>query len=155
MRKIELTQGKYALVDDKDFEWLNQWKWHYTGCGYARRCDYSRGKPEKYIYLHRFLMGFSNKETDHINNNKLDNRRNNLRLVNRSQSMANTLLRKTNTSGFKGVHLDKTRKKWAVQITKNYKHIHLGRFTDIKQAAFAYNQAAKKYFGEFARINIK
>jgi len=152
MKKIQLTQGKYALVDNSDFEWLNQWKWHYLNIGYAARRDYSNGG--KYVYMHRLITGVpGTQQSDHINHNKLDNRRENLRLATKSQNMANTLPRKTNTSGFKGVSWDKSRNKWAVEITVNYKNIHLGRYTDIKQAAQAYNEAAQKHFGSFARLN--
>lgn len=153
MKKIKLTQGKYVLVDDSDFEWLNQWKWHYLSVGYAARRDQSNNK--KYVYMHRLIMKANRgDEIDHVNLDTLDNRKANLRLANRSQNMANTNLRSTNTSGVKGVVWDKNRNKWYAEITVDYKNIYLGRFNDIEEAKSAYNQAAQQYFGEFARPNL-
>jgi len=98
MRTIKLTQGKFAIVDDCDFEWLNQWKWHYSA-GYV--VSKMGGKN---IYLHRFILQTPPKmDTDHINHNKLDNRRKNLRVATRSQNKQNTLISRANKSGFKGV----------------------------------------------------
>lgn len=151
MKQIPLTQGKVVIVDDKDFKWLNQWKWHYLSCGYAARREYP---SRKYIYMHRLILGSKDgEEADHINYETLDNRRENLRIVNRSKNMANTKLRTTNKTGCKGLFWDKDRNKWQVKITVNYKNIHLGRFENKKEAIKAYNQAAIKYFGEFARLN--
>lgn len=151
MKQIPLTQNKFALVDDKDFEWLNQWKWHYIQVGYAARREYP---SRKYIYMHRFITNAKKgDEIDHVNYYTLDNRRENLRIADRSKNMANTKLRSTNKTGCKGLFWDKERNKWQVKITFRYKNIHLGRFDNKNDAIQAYNQAALKYFGEFARIN--
>lgn len=154
MKKIFLSQGKFALVDNRDFNWLNQWRWHYLSVGYAARRVYP---GRKYIYMHRLIMGESDhdREIDHINRNGLDNRRSNLRVVNRSFNMANTGLRSTNTSGAKGVYWDKSRDKWTAEITVNYKKKYLGRFNDKNDAALAYDVAAKRYFGQSAFLNSK
>ena len=75
MKQIPLTQGKYALVDDSDFEWLNQWKWNYNN-GYARRIK-EINKTREIIYMHRFILKINKEKVcDHINGNGLDNRRN-------------------------------------------------------------------------------
>lgn len=152
MKEIPLTKNKVALVDDKDFKYLSQWKWHYAGSGYAARRDYP---SRKYVYMHRQILKAQPKqEVDHINYDTLDNTRKNIRIVDRSLNMANTKVRSTNTSGFKGVCWDKQRNKWAAEITVNYKSKHLGRFDSKIQAAKVYNEAAKKVFGEFARLNL-
>lgn len=152
MKEIKLTQGKVAVVDDDDFNFLSQHRWHYMTVGYAARRDGRVGW--KVVYLHRLIIGAKKgEEVDHINGNTLDCRKGNLRIVNRSHNMANTCLRSTNTSGYKGVSFDKRRNKWYAEITVNYKKIHLGRYVDIIEAAKVYNEAAKKYFGEFARLN--
>ena len=149
MKKIPLTQGKFSIVDDSDFEWLNQWKWHYLNIGYAARRDYSQ--KGKYVYMHRLIIGFpTNYQADHINRNKLDNRRSNLRMATKSQNMVNTDLRITNTSGYRGVYWDKNRNKWVAEIMIHYKKKHLGRFIHKEDAAKAYLYESKESFGEFA-----
>jgi hypothetical protein len=148
MRTIKLTQGKFAIVDDCDFEWLNQWKWHYSA-GYV--VSKMGGKN---IYLHRFILQTPPKmDTDHINHNKLDNRRKNLRVATRSQNKQNTLISRANKSGFKGVWWDNLRNKWHVIIRINGKSKFLGRTPDLKKAASLYDEAAKKIFGNYAFTN--
>jgi hypothetical protein len=141
MKKIELTKGKFAIVDDEDFEWLNQWKWQYDSHGYATRKLWiigGKGKTEK-IYLHRLIMDNpTNKEVDHINRNKLDCRKSNLRLVTHSQNLLNRPANSNNTSGYKGVFFDKSRNKWKAMIKINYRSIFLGRFNTAKEASNAY-----------------
>ena len=90
---------------------------------------------------------------DHINRNGLDNRKNNLRVCSKSQNMMNTLIPKNNTSGYKGVSWSKRDKKWMAYIKIKNKFNNLGYFNIKEQAALAYNDAAKKYHGEFARLN--
>lgn len=149
MKTIKLTKGYFTIVDDKDFDVLNKYKWHICA-GYAARLQY----PErKYIYMHRQILEAHEKQVDHINYDKLDNRRCNLREATKGQNMANTKLRRTNKSGFKGVTFYKAYKKWAAEITINYKRISLGYFDNKENAAKAYNKAAIKYFGEYARLN--
>lgn len=149
---ILLTRGEYAIIDNEDFEWLNQWKWFFDG-KYAGR----RNKTgDREIYMHRLINntpeGF---ETDHINGNKLDNRRENLRTVTHQQNIFNRSRLPNNTSGYIGVSYDATTtnkyKKWLARIKLNYKLINLGRYLTPEEASNAYNQAAKQYFGEFRR----
>jgi hypothetical protein len=85
---------------------------------------------------------------DHINRNKLDNRRSNLRLCNMTQNLGNILPR----GKFKGVSFDKTRRKYVAQISAYHKHYHLGRYNTPEEAHFAYTNKAKELFGEFARV---
>ncbi len=104
--------------------------------------------------LHRVLINAPNDKTvDHINGNTLDNRKINLRLCTNSENLRNSKKRKTNTSGYKGVSFCKSCKKYIASITLNYKKIRLGYFEDKKEAAIAYNMAAIKYHGNFAKLN--
>lgn len=147
MKIIELTQGKQTIVDDEDYESVSQWSWHYNG-GYAVRCPV---KGHKRTFLHRFIMNTPDgKETDHINGDKLDNRKENLRICNVSQNAANRKVQ-NNNSGYKGVHY--RRNKWEAHIKINGKLIDLGRHPTPEDAALAYNKKATEIFGEFAKLN--
>ena len=149
MKELELTNGQFAIVDDEDFDELNQWKWTFSK-GYAIRCD----KFGNSIYMHRAVNKTpTGMQTDHINQNKLDNRKENLRASTRSQNMANVTTCSHNTSGYKGVSFHKNRGKWRAYIRVNKKQISLGMFTSKEIAAIAYNEAAKVYFGNFAKLN--
>lgn len=143
MKRIKLTQNKYALVDSQDFEYLNQWKWCYDKSnGYAHR---KNGKEK--IYMHRLINetpeGFF---TDHINRNKLDNRRSNLRSVTARENSLNISFQKNNTSGYKGIYWSQNRSKWIAQIKYNYKTINLGGFLDIQSAWLARRFGERIYF---------
>jgi len=112
------------------------------------------GKNQRMIYMHRVIMNAPPEtETDHINMNSLDNRRENLRLCTRAENSANKKKYSTNTSGYKGVTWCKATKKWKAQITVNYKNKVLGYFQNILDAARAYNEAAKEEFGNFSNVN--
>jgi len=159
MKQISLTQGKMALVDDEDYEYLNQWKW-YAHCRknsnifYACRWDKSRKEhPRKIIRMHRFILQpTKNLQVDHIDGNGLNNQRSNLRLCTGQQNSQNCRLARHNTSGYKGVTFDRTG--YRARITFNRKQILLGYFSTPEEAAQAYNKAAIKYFGRFAKLNI-
>jgi len=129
MKKIKLTKGKFALVDNEDFEYLSQWKWHYIRNGYAARHSKVNEKERGYIYMHRQINNTpSGLVTDHINRNKLDNRKINLRNATNSMNGMNRNLNKNNSSGYLGVFWRKDRKKWIAFIKVNYKRMHLGNF---------------------------
>lgn len=161
MKEIQLSQGKVALVDDDDFEWLLKYKWHiFQGptnktC-YAQTCIKKEGKWTT-DYMHRLILkppkGI---ESDHRNDNGLDNQRHNLRLCTKSQNQANKLLSRENCiSRFIGVTRDKRRNKWMAQIrAQPYQSKFLGYFVSETDAALAYDQAAQKYHGDFARLNF-
>jgi hypothetical protein len=153
MKNIQLTQGKVAIVDDADFEWLSQWPWFFS-TGYAIRRE---GKlfGRKNIMMHRLIMNTpEGMDTDHINGDKLDNRRENLRVCTRSQNMQNTTRRSDNTSGYKGVDWDKENGKWRAEIKVDSRRINLGRYDSAEEAALAYDRAAREYHGEFANTNF-
>jgi hypothetical protein len=92
-------------------------------------------------------------DTDHINGDGLDNRRDNLRVCNCAQNQRNRGKQNNNQSGLKGVSWHKKGKKWITQLKLNKKNIYLGLFKNKERAAVAYNEAATKYHGEFARLN--
>jgi hypothetical protein len=160
MKEIQLTQGKVALVDDDMYEYLNQWKWQANKNGnkfYAKRSiKVSQGK-QKTISMHRFITKNINPKmhTDHLNGNGLDNRKINLRICTNSQNAMNQSKQINNTSGYKGVSYYKNsiNKKWMATIKLNNIKIYLGLFIDPKDAASAYNAAAIKFYGEFAKLN--
>ncbi len=154
MRKIKLTQSKYALVDNEDYEWLNQWKWFYAGkCG-AQRSIYRQNKNQLTVRMHRQIMNNpKGKLIDHINHNPLDNRKSNLRIATRRENIINTPKsgRRKFTSQYKGVWKEPNR--WRAAIRVNFKLISLGSFQSERKAALAYNKAAKIHFKQFASLN--
>ena len=148
-----LTDGKnYILFDDEDSLLVNTYTWSIDSNGYARHNIYiSKGKVKR-LALHRFILNAQHGEmVDHINGNKLDNRKSNLRLCTSSTNAANCKVHKHNTSGYKGV--SRSGKRWRAYIVKNDKQIHLGCFKTKESAAEAYNKKAVELFGEFAKVN--
>ncbi len=153
MQKIDLTQGRSALVDDKDFEYLNQFKWQYNN-GYASRTRKVTEGDRGTIWMHREILNTPvDKDTDHINGDTLDNRGLNLRVCTRAQNQRNRHIVR-GMSKFKGVHWSKAAKKWEARIKAGVGRVTLGYFDIEEDAALAYNTAALKYFEEFARLNI-
>jgi len=152
MREIKLTQGKIAIVDAELFDCLNGIKWHYDK-GYAARNVWVNGK-RRITYMHRIIMNTPvGLDTDHINGNKLDNRRINLRVCTSKENQRNKILPSNNSSGYKGVSWHKATGKWDARIKINGATIHLGLFVNKEEAAHTYNKAALKLFGQFARLN--
>ena len=158
VKQIPLTQGKFAIVDDADCQWLNQFKW----CAYKGNSTYYaiRGDGKRNtIRMHREILNSPKGLcTDHRNGNGLDNRRKNLRVCTNAENLQNQTKRARCTSKYKGVttySVVKHRKRpWLAQITFNNKHINIGYFASEESAARAYDIAAKKYHGEFARLNF-
>ena len=147
MKKIPLIKGGFAIVDNSTFKKVMRFCWYVDAHGYA----VSNLQPQK--KMHRLIMGFPKSGIDHKNGNKLDNRIANLRICSQKENQANSKKGKNNTSGFKGVSWDKSRKKWRAYLTKNYKQQFIGRFDDKKEAAKAYNNRARKEFGNFCKLN--
>ena len=157
MKLISLTKGQQTKVDDTDFDWLNKSKWQAswsrtTRSYYAVRSVRASSGKRSRLRMHTVIAGFP--RPDHINGDTLDNQRRNLRPATRSQNGANARISKRNTSGFKGVSWHKQVKKWVAKIRVNRKLLHLGLFVSAEDAARAYDAAALKYFGEFARLNF-
>lgn len=152
MIEIKLTQGKVAIVDDDCPIDILKMKWYY-GSKYAVRNMNIGGKIIK-IILHRLILDApKGMQVDHINGNRLDNRRENLRICTQAENCKNRKESKNNTSGYKGVSICSQTKKYKAVIQLNRKKIFLGRFKTAKEAAIAYNEAAVKYHGEFANLN--
>jgi HNH endonuclease len=159
MKEIPLRNNKkiivaYALVDDDDYEWLMQWKWHFSS-SYARRNIPLPDGKQTQIQMHRVIIGaVKGDEVDHINRNRLDNRKCNLRKATRSQNNQNRTKLSNTLSKFKGVTWHKKHSKWYAQIVLNTKHIFLGLYENEVEAAQAYDNAAKEYFGDYANPNF-
>lgn len=136
----------YAIIDDDDFEYLNQWNWYINDDGYAMRSQNVGYRKHINIRMHRVVNNTPKDSiTDHINRNRLDNRKNNLRTVTINQNNINSGVRTDNTSGVKGVSWSETRRKWRTYITLNYKFIHLGNFKKKEDAVIARKKAELIY----------
>lgn len=151
-KEIPLTQGKVAIVDDEDYEELAKHKWRFDG-RYATTVV--KGSQYK-IYMHRLIINASKGElVDHKNRDRLDNRRDNLRIASYRENSANCKLHSHNTSGYKGVYrFTRGNKRWRAAVTFNDKQISLGYYDNPIDAAKAYNKKALELFGDYARINI-
>lgn len=158
MKTISLTRGQVAIVDDEDYEYANQWRWHARrGKGkntfYASRGMYCKDTRKMDILLmHRVILRTPDgKLTDHINGNGLDNRKENLRICSASENSSNQKLR--HARPMKGVQWIERLRKWRAYISAKKQRFHLGLFTNIGDAAEAYNKAALKMHGEYASLN--
>lgn len=158
MKTITLTQGQVALVDDADFKWLSRWKW-YTwqsptrpGLFYAVRQARCRNGTQRTVRMHSVISGL--RITDHRDNNGLNNQRRNLRPTTRATNKQNGIKRRKMTSQYKGVCWIQSHACWHAQIKRTGRTQHLGFYQDEIKAAQAYDAAARRYFGEFARTNF-
>lgn len=142
MKKIKLTKGRVAIVDDSYFKVISATKWQLHSKGYAT----AQGK----LLMHRIVMNAKKgQEVDHINLNKLDNRKKNLRFVTHQQNCMNRKIYRSNILKLKGVMMEKRTGKFYAQICVDKKRIHLGTFDCRFEASSAYKKAAKKYFKKF------
>lgn len=153
MKEIALTQGRVAIVDDEDYAVLSKHPWFYVAGGYAKRSPKKRGEPQ--ISMAREILGLKFKDgktADHINGDRLDNRRSNLRVVDKVQSASNRFW-STHKTRLKGVRRKPRSASWIAQIAHNRKKIHLGSFESERAAAIAYDMAAILLHGGNAAIN--
>lgn len=156
MKEIKLSQGRVALVDDLDYEILNQIKWYAAKYKFTSYAVCHESITRKTIQMHRLIMNTpSDMQVDHIDHNGLNNQRINLRNATKRQNSMNK--NKHKESILKGVHCSVKNGKhyFYAQIGVNYKHINLGVFETAINAARAYDEAAKKYHGEYANLNFK
>lgn len=153
MKEIYLTNGQTAQVDDEDFEHVSQFEWRAQRGG---NTFYAVGSIDgKAILLHRLLMNAPDGiEVDHIHGNGLNCTRENMRLATHAQNMKNRAKQKNGlTSIYKGVHFKRSHGRWSAELQIDGKCKFLGYFDDEIDAAHAYDDAARIYYGEFARPN--
>lgn len=166
MKEIQLSQGKVALVDDGDFEWLNQWKWHSirkpNNRFYASRqtkiTRTDKGQRQTMLLMHRFILSPDKRLViDHKDGNGLNNQRNNIRVCTTAQNIQNRRKLPTNTLGLKGISIEvgngrKTPAYKAGIMIEGTLH-YLGCYKTPEEAAKVYDDAARKYHGEYACVN--
>ena len=159
MKTIKTGRGD-VLVDDEDYGYLSQFSWrasrdHDRQTRYAVRWSCASHKMRKEIQMHREILGLTDpkQKVDHINGNRLDNRRENLRVVTDSQNHMNRV-KSWGSSKYKGVMRSKVGKPWRAMIGRDLQSYHLGCFTDEVDAALAYDMAAIEMFGQYARPNF-
>ncbi len=164
MKHISLTQGRFAIIDDEDYDIIVCLRWHahkitnghrIYGFRAVHSCHCPFTKKNHLIYMHRLIMQCpTGKEVDHVDHDPLNNQKANLRICTHAENVANGTSRRGSSSKYKGVSWLKARKKWTAQIGLNNKVVHLGCFTDEVDAATAYDKVATEQFGEFARTNF-
>jgi hypothetical protein len=153
---VPLTQGFFAIIDASDAEKVGQHNWCAAKCSgkfYAYRCrKVGENYASKMIAMHRYILGVVGRDhVDHVNSDTLDNRRANIRPATRSENMMNVGLCSRNSSGFKGVSWNKSVEKWQAQIIAKGKWHNLGLHLTKEDAAQAYEKAAERLHGKFAR----
>lgn len=155
MKAIPLTKGKHAIVDDDDYDYLCQWKWHITSAGYAARrnprCEYY--PSGRIILMHRCLIPITDDFCiDHINGNPLDNRKINLRKAEHWQNGHNRPVQLNNTSGHKGICWSHREQKWKGHINVKGHRIHLGTYNQLTDAVAGITFWRTQLCGEFVRV---
>ena len=161
MRRIQLTQGRFALVDNEDYDEIASYKWcahqrqNSKNCYAVRTVRLSFGRY-KTVYMHRAILSPGPRlEVDHANGNGLDNRRSNIRACTHSENIRNRAKRAKASSQFKGVSWNVAARRWAANIHSGPdRQIFLGYFADEVEAAKSYDAAARHHFGRFARLNF-
>lgn len=149
VRKIELTQGKFAIIDADDYDKVSRYKW----CFHMKYA--ATNIKRSTVHMHTIIMGRppSGCVIDHVNGIGTDNRKSNLRICTQHQNLMNRFKSKNYEGSNKGIHRRDGLKKVRARIYYNGKERHLGYFDSETEAAAAYNKAAKEYFGDFAKLN--
>jgi len=158
-RRINLGEGEWTTVDTEDYYKFGKHRWYLKGSNgkfYAAREFKVDSERTTTLRLHREIMNApAGLVVDHKNGISLENRRANLRLATHAQNMYNKAKTKSKTSSrFIGVCFVKAVNKWEAKIYYQGKKIWLGYFDNEIDAAKAYDAAARKYHGEFARLNF-
>lgn len=156
MQKIPLSRGYFALIDDEDYQRVSKYKWTYDN-GYAVRGIRLPNRRYKKIMLHRFLINAKPGQfVDHIDGNRSNNTRSNLRICTKAQNGQNRHIPAPNkVSHYKGVsRTHNTRDRWQALIIANGKRHYLGSFPSQEEAARAYDTKARELHGEFAQLNF-
>ncbi len=159
MKQIPLTQGQFALVDDEDYDELSKFKWHLhkgKSVSYAATNAKDDSGKWKMLLIHRVILKLTNPNVkcDHKDGNGLNNQRSNIRVCTRGENARNSRLPKNNKSGYKGVSFNRRLNKFMSTIGYNSKKIHIGYFDNQKDAALAYDIAARHFHNEFSRLNF-
>lgn len=151
-KEIPLLRGQVALVDAQDYDWLMQYRWRLNTNGYVvRSCRV--GDRTVIVCMHRQIMNAQRGHVvDHIDHNRLNNTRSNLRFVTQQQNLMYRRRFKNNSTGYKGVNVQNGR--WHARFEFNQKTIHLGYFDDVESAAMAYDAAVRRVFGIYALVNF-
>jgi hypothetical protein len=151
--QIPLSKGQFALVDDTDYARLAPYQWFHSGTGYAVAFIRVDGRF-RLTYLHRFLLEVGDGlQVDHVNCDKFDNRRANLRLASAGQNAHNRKPSSLSRTGLKGVGWHKRKLRYQARIQFQGMRYTLGSFDDPDLAALAYDAAARLLFGDYARLN--
>lgn len=162
MVEMKLTNGLVTFLDDDDFEIFRRWKYryspHHNGSGYATRCKRVSPKKNITVYLHREILGVWEKglQVDHINGDKLDNRKSNLRICTGVSNSYNRKKNSNSTHKYKGVYKQTWENgecRWYARIGRGKNSIPGGHATE-EEAARAYDREAKKKYGQFAKLNF-
>ena len=152
MAEIQLTKGLVALVDDEEYLWLSKYNWCSDSTGYACRRKRKSEGGVGLVYMHREIVGAEEgMDTDHINGDIRDNRRNNLRIVTRSENLLNSQ-RQRPASGFRGVQ--RHGNKYYVYVTYSGEITYCGKFDSPIEAALEYDKIARELKGGFATLNF-
>ena len=157
---IPLTKGVHSIIDTEDLPKIKGLSWHAgwvkTSQRYRAEAGATINGKRVIVRMHRVIMGLEygdKRVVDHVDGNQLDNRKNNLRICNRSNNGMNRGKNRNNKSGLKGVSWDRFRVKWVAQLMVNGKHVFVGRFYTKEEAYDAYCEAARRINGEFARFD--
>ncbi len=164
MKTIPLTRGKYAIVDDEDYERISKHKWYalkgkhtyYAVREISLGGGTRKNRQRTFVLMHREILNVpQGMDTDHENHNGLDNCRSNIRICSSMQNSQNARKRKGCSSRYKGVHRAEQIKRWRAVIYNNKQKISLGCYGTEEEAALAYDKKARQFFGEFANTNYK
>ena len=159
MKSIPLTQGRFALIDDDDFDKVVAYRsWHAVesrGTFYARTNVHCKDGHWTLLPMHRLIMGVSgNLQVDHKNGDGLDNRKENLRVCTQGENAKNRRRSSLSTSPFKGVSFRKRERRWVARVNSNGKRLWLGMYSTAEEAARVYDAKAREVYGAFARTNF-